>query len=144
LPANFALSGTFSEQFLDTLRAACGHDMIWPQAAQTVFRVHTSLATSIVFSLDGTRIVTGSLDHTIDAPALMEQPVGEFFPGQRADLISFSPDGIVTESSDSTIRLWDLATGETVGKSGSLSVVLVRHNCHVKRCLKRSYHSLLI
>jgi WD40 repeat protein len=64
LPANLALPGTFSEQFLDTLRVTCGHDMIRPQAAQTVFRVHTSLVTSIVFSPDSTRIVTGSLDHT--------------------------------------------------------------------------------
>jgi hypothetical protein len=38
LPANSALSETFSERFLDTLRAASGHDVNWLQAAQSVLK----------------------------------------------------------------------------------------------------------
>jgi hypothetical protein len=38
LPANSALSETFSERFLDTLRAASGLDVNWLQAAQSVLK----------------------------------------------------------------------------------------------------------
>ncbi|KIK33456.1 hypothetical protein CY34DRAFT_99569, partial [Suillus luteus UH-Slu-Lm8-n1] len=77
LPANSPLSKELGARFPNILRVASGRNMNWP-AVQTVLSGHTSSVSSVSFSPDGTRIVTGS--------------------------------------SDSTVRLWDAATGQPVGE----------------------------
>jgi WD40 repeat protein len=77
-PANSPLSRQFSSCFPNTLRVASGRDMNWP-AVQTVLRGHTIVVTSVSFSPDGTRIVTGSLDATVQLwDAGTGQPVGDW------------------------------------------------------------------
>ena len=76
---------------------------------------HTGPVTSVSFSPDGTRIVTGSADQTAkvwDArtgTALLE------LKGHTGAVtsVSFSPDGtrIVTGSEDQTAKVWDARTG---------------------------------
>ena len=77
---------------------------------------HTGPVTSVSFSPDGTRIVTGSRDRTAkvwDArtgTALLE------LKGHMGRVIgaAFSPDGtrIVTGSDDETAKVWDARTGD--------------------------------
>jgi hypothetical protein len=88
MPTNSA----FSER-LDTLHVASAHDLNRLQAAQSVLKGHTGLASSGLISLDSTPIMTGSYYRTIDVTAVMEQPVGGLLRGQRVDLISFSHVG---------------------------------------------------
>ena len=76
---------------------------------------HTGWVTSVAFSPDGTRIVTGSRGRDGegvgradgDGPARTEGPHGQ------GDERAFSPDGtrIVTGSDDGTAKVWDARTG---------------------------------
>src|SRR6185503_10705470 len=76
---------------------------------------HQDRVVSAVFSVDGTRVVTGSSDHTAQIwDARTGQPVGG--PLRHRDLVSsaaFSADGtrVVTASWDGTARLWDTVIG---------------------------------
>jgi hypothetical protein len=71
---------------------------------------------SVAFSPDGTRIVTGSYDHT--AKVWDAQGGEELLTlkghSDRADSVAFSPDGrrIVTGSTDRTARVWDAQSGK--------------------------------
>jgi WD40 repeat protein len=79
----------------------------------------TALVTSVAFSPDGKRVVSGSRDKTIrvwdaETGAVVSGP----FEGHSSAVISvaFSPDGkrIVSGSDDKTIRVWDAETGDVV------------------------------
>ncbi|KAG2073243.1 WD40 repeat-like protein, partial [Suillus decipiens] len=81
-------------------------------------RGHTSTVSSVSFSPDGTRIVTGSYDKTVRLwDAGTGEPVGEPLQGHAdsVESVSFSPDGtrIVTGSLDNTVRLWDAVTRQS-------------------------------
>jgi WD40 repeat protein len=119
-PANSPLSRKLSTQFPNTLRVPSGRDMNWPTVL-AVLRGHTSSVTSVSFSPDGTRIVTGSWDWTVQLwDAATGKPVGEPLRGyiDSVNSVSFLPDGtrIVTGSDDHTVRLWSVATGKPVGE----------------------------
>ena len=78
---------------------------------------HTDEVTSVAFSPDGKRIVTGSDDKTVQVwDAATGQPVGPPLKGHTDAVtsVAFSPDGkrIVSGSADKTVRVWDAATGQ--------------------------------
>lgn len=75
---------------------------------------HQSAVSSVSYSPDGTRIVSGSRDNTVRIwDAKTGQPIGEPLQGHQADVdsVSFSPDGtrIVSGSLDNTVRIWEVS-----------------------------------
>jgi hypothetical protein len=79
-----------------------------------------STASSVAFSPDGRRIVSGSDDTIRLWDAETGQPVGQPLTGHTDAVLSvaFSPDGhrIASGSWDKTVRLWDAGTGQPVGQ----------------------------
>ncbi|KAG1843729.1 WD40-repeat-containing domain protein, partial [Suillus tomentosus] len=80
---------------------------------------HTDWVRSVSFSPDGTRIVSGSDDKTIQLwDAGTGQPVGEPLKGHTdwVRSVSFSPDGtrIISSSDDGTVRVWYAAIGKSL------------------------------
>ncbi|KAL0960311.1 hypothetical protein HGRIS_011937 [Hohenbuehelia grisea] len=73
---------------------------------------HSSIVTSVAFSPDGTRIVSGSYDSKIRVwDASTGHPTMPPLEGhsQEVTSVAFSPDGtrIVSGSGDHSIRIWD-------------------------------------
>ena len=76
---------------------------------------HTTVVSSVAFSPDGKRALTGSMDHTAK---LWDPAIGKdliTFRGHTEPLYGavFSPDGkrVLTGSYDHTARIWDAANG---------------------------------
>jgi len=81
-----------------------------------VLSEHTDCVTSVVFSLDGRSIVSGSWDATVKLWDVQTGGVVKTFHGYTsyARSVSISADciRIVSGSDDGTIHLWDIQTGE--------------------------------
>jgi WD40 repeat protein len=82
--------------------------------AATVLEGHRDTVTSVAFSPDGRRVMTGSSDHTArvwDLSGLT--PAATVLEGHRGRVtsVAFSPDGrrVATGSQDNTGRVWDLS-----------------------------------
>ncbi len=86
-----------------------------PRYTSRIFQGHSAPVTSVAFSPDGSRIVSGSDDKTIRLWDLQGNPMGKRVWGSgnvysSVCSVAFSPDGsrIVSGGSAKTIRLWDL------------------------------------
>ena len=80
--------------------------------------LHGGSVTSVAFSPDGDRVLTGSWDGTARVwDAVTGEPVtGPLEHGGNVVSVAFSPDGdrVLTGSWDGTARVWDAVTGEPV------------------------------
>ncbi|MBW4527747.1 MAG: caspase family protein [Phormidium tanganyikae FI6-MK23] len=92
------------------------------QVSQEVNRLkgHEAEVTSVAFSRDGQRIVSGGLDTVRLWDARTGQAIGQPLKGHSAVVasVAFSSDGqrIVSGSGDNTVRLWDARTGQAIGQ----------------------------
>ena len=118
-PANAIPYGELRVKFPCIAKIAGGHDNDWP-AAQGSFWGHTSLVTSVGFSPDGKRIVSGSWDTTVriwntNGGVQIGSPLQGHTEGVGS--VGFSPDGtrIVSGSHDKTVRVWDADRGVQIG-----------------------------
>jgi len=88
---------------------------------QNLLQGHTDIVTSVAFSPDGRRIVSGSYDRSVRLwNAQTGQPIGQPLQGHTAIVssVAFSPDGrrIVSGSYDRSVRLWNAQTGQPIGQ----------------------------
>ena len=82
--------------------------------------VHSAIVSSVAFSPDGTRVLTGSHDNTARLwDAQTGAPLGSAMVHKDYVLsVAFSPDStrVLTGSHDNTARLWDARTGAPLSK----------------------------
>jgi WD40 repeat protein len=85
---------------------------------QITLRGHGKAVTSVAFSPDGQRIVSGSNDDTLKVWDAATGQETFTLKGHKhwVTSVAFSPDGqrIVSASTDSTLKIWDAATGKLV------------------------------
>ncbi|KZP30712.1 hypothetical protein FIBSPDRAFT_1037980 [Athelia psychrophila] len=95
---------------------------------------HSSLVLSVVYSPDGTRIASGSDDHTIRLWDAINGAHLNTLKGHTSSVysVAFAPDGaiIASGSIDETIRLWDAVSGKHLVtlEGHSDSVILVAYS----------------
>ncbi|EIN04856.1 hypothetical protein PUNSTDRAFT_37485, partial [Punctularia strigosozonata HHB-11173 SS5] len=111
-------------QFPGIASVVGGADHDWPHTntGHLIRRLlgHTHAVLSVAFSRDGSRIVSGSQDHTVRLWNLSSgEQIGDPYRGHTDDVrcVAFSPDNrrVVSGSWDWTIRLWDSHTGLAIG-----------------------------
>ncbi|KAJ7808904.1 WD40-repeat-containing domain protein [Mycena olivaceomarginata] len=88
---------------------------------EKILQGHDDSVSSVAFSPDGQRIVSGSDDKMVRIwDATTGAAIGEPLQGHDdwVSSVAFSPDGqrIVSGSGDKTVRIWDAATGAAIGK----------------------------
>jgi WD40 repeat protein len=76
---------------------------------------HTASVTSVAFSPDGARVLSGSRDNTLKLFDAATGALIRTFEGHLDTVhsVAFSPDGssVLSGSWDKTVKLWDAATG---------------------------------
>jgi hypothetical protein len=86
------------------------------QQPRITFKGHIGPVTSAVFSPDGRRVLTASIDNTTRLWAADSGKLLAIFQGSRNSLTGavFSPDGrrLLTASGDNTARLWEADSGK--------------------------------
>ncbi|KIN96777.1 hypothetical protein M404DRAFT_37725, partial [Pisolithus tinctorius Marx 270] len=119
IPSNALLSMMLLPKFPRLARVAVGGLKGWP-VEQQLLHGHTSEVSSVAFSPDGKRIVSGSSDKTVrvwDVEGGVQ--IGRPLEGHTEEVssVAFSPDGkrIVSGSKDKTVRVWDVEGGVQIG-----------------------------
>ena len=118
-PEDSLLVNSLRARFPCIAKVAAGHHKEWPYT-QILHQGHTRYVTSVAFSPDGTRIVSGSEDNSVriwDAERGMQ--IGGPLQGHPdyVTSVAFSPDGkrIVSGSDDTSLRVWDAEREVQIG-----------------------------
>jgi WD40 repeat protein/serine/threonine protein kinase len=94
---------------------------------QQTLRGHKGGVSSVAFSPDGTRLVSGSFDQTVKVWDAATGQEALALKGHKVTSVAFSPDGkrLVSGNHDQTVSVWDAASGqETLTLKGHASPVL--------------------
>jgi WD40 repeat protein len=98
----------------DNARLISERESGW-QTGTTILEGHTNNVTSVGFSSDGSRIVSGSDDTTVRIWDAVSGAVLHTLQGHADSVtsVAFSSDGsrIVSGSGDETVRIWDAVSG---------------------------------
>ena len=117
-PASPTPIGAFSKARSKILEL---RDATLGEAIGEPLRGHTSWVTSVSFSPDGKRLVSGSWDSTVRIwDAESGEAIGKPLRGHTSWVmsVSFSTDGkrLFSGSWDNTVRIWDAGSGEAIGE----------------------------
>ena len=127
--------------------------MIWNAIAgkQTLtLRGHSGWVTSLAFSPDGKRIVSGSRDKVIKIWDTLNGRDLRSLRGHTntVNSVAFSPDGkmIASGSSDKTIKVWSSSTGEVIltleGHTDSVNSIALLFRSGMFKRARKSKHSM--
>src|SRR5258706_530501 len=121
LPSQSFLLRMFSREFTRAINIRVGMLSSWP-APPLEWTGHAESIWSVCYSLDGTRVVSGSSDKTIRIwDAESGTVIGEPLTGHTGGVnsVAYSPDAehIISGSSHSTIRIWAVESGTAVGNA---------------------------
>ena len=112
--------GAFGRVGVDCLSQALSKSSPWGEVDR--FLGHRGGVRAVVFSPDGRRIVSASIDRTLRFwDVVTGQPMGPPLVGHTGAVsaVAFSPDGrrLISGSFDSTLRFWDGLTGRPSGSA---------------------------
>ena len=90
---------------------------LWGDACEQVLWGHSDKVFSVVFSPDGSHVVSGSNDNTVHIWNVVTGEAEAVLMGHSSSVYSvdFSPDSshVVSGSADNTIHIWNMMTGES-------------------------------
>ncbi|KAH7874982.1 uncharacterized protein C8R40DRAFT_1272626 [Lentinula edodes] len=113
LPRGSRLITNYAEKFKNVPVISKGHKATWPQQ-QASLQGHTGQVSSVAFSTNGERIISGSWDKVWDAET--GKAVGHPLQGHTNEVTSVacSPCGkmVASGSADNSVRMWNIETGE--------------------------------
>jgi WD40 repeat protein len=139
LPLHSCLSQVYGQKIQPGIDIREGQHQTW-SACVGVLEGHTQRCTSVAFSSDGRRLVSGSDDSTIRLWNVQTGALLQVMTGHKTTVysVAYSPDGklIASCSADKTVITWDAATGLQVGKYAG-------HSCSVD-CVAFSVDGLRI
>ncbi|KAJ7166772.1 hypothetical protein C8R46DRAFT_951385, partial [Mycena filopes] len=117
-PENSRIARRYWGRGLMAATLKSGGNLKWP--IMQVVLGHTSTVSSVAFSPDGTRIVSGSNDKTVRVwDTETQAQIGAPLEGHTGTVssVAFSPDGarIVSGADDKTVRVWDTEAQTQIG-----------------------------
>ena len=116
IPQNCVLARTYPRTDND-LHIRAGRDRDWPRHLAE-WTGHNGAVSSVVFSMDGMRVVSGSYDKTVRIWDAVTGNSIATLEGHTNPVtsVAFSMDGmrVVSGSWDKTVRMWDAVTGNCI------------------------------
>ena len=118
LPEQSRIRMKYGDKKKSVWKVVVGLRKVW-DACEQVLLGHSNFVLSVIFSPDGSRIVSGSADNTVRIWNAVTGESEAELRGHSSGVtsVAFSPDGsrLVSGSNDMTVRIWNVVTGESEG-----------------------------
>ncbi|KAF8236925.1 hypothetical protein L208DRAFT_575613 [Tricholoma matsutake] len=116
LPERSHIRAKYGDKKKGVCKVVIGMRKVWDSCEQVLWG-HSKQVRTVVFSPDGSRVVSGSDDNTVRIWNVATGESEAELKGHSGSVYSvvFSPDGsrVVSGSFDNTVRIWNVATGES-------------------------------